>query len=79
MQVQHMTGSNARLILTFNGGSSSLKFALYAFGQAAPDLRGPFDRLGRAGTKLEVRRAEGRQEELPVEAQDHATALTLFV
>ncbi|MBU1336384.1 MAG: acetate/propionate family kinase [Alphaproteobacteria bacterium] len=70
-----MADGNGGFVLTLNGGSSSLKFAFYAAGQAAPDMRGQFDRLGRAGTTFRVRRADARQEELPVEAKDHAGAL----
>lgn len=70
-----MAESNPQLVLTLNGGSSSLKFALYTAGKSAPDLRGQFDRLGRSGTTFNVRMARQPQEARPVKANDHATAL----
>lgn len=73
-----MAGSDNQLVLTLNGGSSSLKFALYAADQGTPHLRGQFDRLGRAGTTFRVRWADGRNLDLPVEAKDHVSALSIL-
>lgn len=71
-----MAASNSQLILTLNGGSSSLKFALYATGLSrAPVLRGQFDRLGQSGTTFRVRKEGQHQDARPVRAADHATAL----
>ena len=70
-----MAESDSQLVLTLNGGSSSLKFALYAAGKPVPHLRGQFDRLGRSGTTFKVRMAGRHQDAQPVKADDHAAAL----
>ncbi len=70
-----MAESNTQLVLTLNGGSSSLKFALYPTGPSRPILRGQFDRLGHPGTTFSVRKVGQRQDALPVRVEDHATAL----
>lgn len=70
-----MAEGNVRHVLTLNGGSSSLKFALYTAGKSAPDMRGQFDRLGRSGTTFNVRIAGQPREAQPVKADDHAAAL----
>jgi acetate kinase len=63
-------------VLTINGGSSSLKFAIFA--RTAPIIRifsGRVERVGRSGARLVVCDADGRQrEEHPVEAPDQAAA-----
>lgn len=43
-----------RNILTLNGGSSSLKFAIFDASQAQRRSKGQFDRVGRDGTTLRV-------------------------
>src|SRR5579862_5895601 len=50
-------------VLTINGGSSSIKFALYR-GVAPPEriLQGKIDRIGSAGTRLTVEGGETRGE-----------------
>jgi acetate kinase len=70
-----MAESNTQLVLTLNGGSSSLKFALYPVGRSTSLLRGQFDRLGRSGTTFSVRKEGQHQDVRPVRAEDHATAL----
>lgn len=70
-----MAESDSQLVLTLNGGSSSLKFALFAAGKPVPHLRGQFDRLGRSGTTFKVRMAGRHQDAQPVKADDHAAAL----
>ena len=70
-----MAESDSQLVLALNGGSSSLKFALYASGKPVPHLRGQFDRLGRSGTTFKVRMAGRHQDAQPVKADDHAAAL----
>ena len=68
-------------ILTLNGGSSSLRFALFS---AAGDLRrlhnGLIERIGRPGTLLHSRGAEASvRESRPLEAGDHAAATAALV
>lgn len=70
-----MAESNTQLVLTLNGGSSSLKFALYPVGTSASLLWGQFDRLGQADTTFSVRQEGQHQDAQPVGAEDHATAL----
>ncbi|MEX0860465.1 MAG: acetate/propionate family kinase [Cucumibacter sp.] len=51
---------DARFVLTLNGGSSTLKFALYSLeGAAQRRLRGQFDRLDRPGTGFRFEDASG--------------------
>ncbi|HKM52279.1 MAG TPA: acetate/propionate family kinase [Isosphaeraceae bacterium] len=67
-------------ILTINGGSSSLKFALFA--QDEPPLRllsGRIERIGMAGTRLIVAEANREQEASEVEAADQAAAVHLLI
>ncbi|MEO6178430.1 MAG: acetate/propionate family kinase [Devosia sp.] len=71
-----MANSNARFVLTLNGGSSSLKFALYADGTSTPHLRGQFERLGRSGTTFSVRMLGQQKDPRPIDAGDHADALS---
>lgn len=67
----------ARCILTINGGSSSIKFAVFS-PVSNPDalprqlLRGTVERIGLPSTILSVGAADGHgSETLPVEAADH--------
>ncbi|HLZ34825.1 MAG TPA: acetate/propionate family kinase [Nitrospira sp.] len=68
-------------ILTINGGSSSLKFALYR--TAPPLLRlagGMIDRIGLPGSTMIVTdRATGQSEQRSVEAPDHAACAGLLM
>ena len=53
-------------ILAINGGSSSIKFALYWVGTSpkpSPSLSGTLDRIGRGGTTLSWRATEGAPSE----------------
>lgn len=63
-------------ILTINGGSSSVKFALYeACETPRLLLGGKIDRIGLSGTNLIVNDSGGKlQQLLPLEAADHRTA-----
>jgi len=63
------------LILTINGGSSSIKFALYPAGRQRRLLAGKVDRIGLSGTNLAVQPPSGSaQSVLPIKAADHRTA-----
>ena len=67
-------------ILTVNGGSSSLKFAL--FDRADPPARrasGRIERIGLAGTRLAATGVGGTIREAGVEAPDHRAAAGLLV
>jgi acetate kinase len=67
-------------ILTINGGSSSLKFALFALGdRPARLLSGRVERVGMPSSRLVVADADGRQEESTVEAPDLAAAVNLLI
>ncbi|MEO7221853.1 MAG: hypothetical protein ABIY37_05220, partial [Devosia sp.] len=70
-----MANSNDGYVLTLNGGSSSLKFALYADGTSTRHLRGQFERLGRSGTTFSVSMLGQHDDPQPIDAADHADAL----
>jgi acetate kinase len=67
---------NASQVLTINGGSSSIKFALYQRGNPAKrGLHGKIDRIGLPGTSLAFQDASGIQREpQSVASGDHAAA-----
>jgi acetate kinase len=61
-------------ILTINGGSSSIKFALFG-ADGRRRLAGKVDRIGLSGTNLAVHDASGKPgSAVPVKAANHATA-----
>lgn len=63
------------LILTLNGGSSSLKFALFASGTTPRrELSGKIERIGLGASTLSVIFADGRRQRSGVDASDHAAA-----
>src|SRR5262249_34153388 len=67
-------------ILTINGGSSSLKFALFAMAdRPARLLSGRVERIGMPSSQLMIADAEGRQESSAVEAPDLAAAVELLI
>jgi len=70
-----------RGILTINGGSSTIRFAL--FGTGAPPRRrlaGKVDRIGAAGTHLSfVGEEESRPRRVDMAAADHASAADLLI
>jgi acetate kinase len=63
-------------VLTINGGSSSIKFALYGPGEPARRLlSGELERIGLGDAALRVKGTDGQPpESQPVEAPDHASA-----
>ena len=73
-----MTKSN---ILTINGGSSSIKFALYQAGEPLKrGLYGKVDRIGLSGTNLTFDdRATDQQESRKLAASDHKSAANLLI
>jgi acetate kinase len=74
-------GSRRPCVLTINGGSSSLKFAVFA--AADPIVRilsGRVERVGNSGSRMVVSDAGGiRREDRAVEAPDQATAARLVI
>ena len=57
-------------ILALNGGSSSIKFSLYAMGQEPVKwLSGKIDRIGLPGSKLTYNDSRSKDGELPVDAK----------
>lgn len=73
-----------QVVLTINGGSSSIKFAVYALGEAGGEpqrgLAGQLDRIGQPGTRLTVcDPATGQPSSQPVEAADQAAAIQFLL
>jgi acetate kinase len=70
-----------RSILAINGGSSSLKFAVFALADPARrQFSGRVERIGRGEARLVVTGADGaRREDASVEAPDQAAAARLVI
>jgi acetate kinase len=68
-------------ILTINGGSSSVKFAVYPAGEPLKrGLYGTVDRIGMSGTNLTFHaQAANRQDTCRLDAADHKSAATFLV
>src|SRR5690348_1282422 len=67
-------------ILTINGGSSSLKFALFtALDRAERLVSGAIERIGMPGTRFIVKTTNGSSEESTVAAPDQAAAVALLI
>ena len=68
-------------VLTINGGSSSIRFAVYATGKAQPCLlHGKVDRIGLSGTNLSVHASDGKPEVTRrLAAADHNTAVKFLL
>ena len=68
-------------ILTINGGSSSIKFALYQGGESLKrGLYGRVDRIGLSGTNLTFQDpARNHQDSRTLTASDHKSAATFLV
>src|SRR5580658_1023744 len=75
-----MKPANAR-VLTINGGSSSIKFALYEAGKTLKrGLYGKVDRIGLSGTNLTFHDADGKpQASLNLTAADHKSATNFLI
>jgi len=68
------------MILTLNGGSSSLKFALFKEGE--PPMRlagGKIERIGSPGSAMTLVKQGGRPWFRPVEAPDHGSGVALIL
>jgi len=68
-------------ILTINGGSSSIKFALYAAVKPLKrGLYGTIDRIGLSGTDLKFHAADGKPESSrKLTAADHKSAANSLI
>lgn len=77
MQTSHESSP----LLTINGGSSSIRFALYAAGESLRLLlHGKLDRIGVRGTNLIVKDAAGKQQDnCAIEAADHGAAVSVLL
>jgi acetate kinase len=73
--------SDPPLILTINGGSSSIKFALYRIGEPLRQgLHGKIDRIGLSGTNLTFTDPTGKQEKsCTFPASDHKSAANFLI
>jgi len=72
---------NKASVLTINGGSSSIKFALYHVEEPLKrGLYGKVDRIGLSGTNLTFSDPAGNQQEsLNIEASDHKSAANFLI
>jgi acetate kinase len=68
-------------VLTINGGSSSIRFAIYQVGQPPRrTLAGKIDRIGLSGTHLTFRDASGREQgSRAIAAADHRSAANILI
>jgi acetate kinase len=67
-------------VLTINGGSSSIKFALYQVRDPLErTLFGKVDRIGLSGTTLTFKGPDGTQQESSLAASDHKSAANSLI
>jgi len=68
-------------VLTINGGSSSIKFALYQAGGALERrLYGKIDRIGLSGTNLTFKDSTGKsQDSRTIDSADHRSAVAFLL
>lgn len=67
-------------ILAINGGSSSLRFGLFAAPRLERVLAGKFERIGLPGARLAVAdSAANKKEDRPIEAPDHRACLPILI
>jgi acetate kinase len=73
--------TNEPLILTVNGGSSSIKFAAFACGKPpVRRLSGEVQRIGDPGAKLQaIRPGDATPDERPIDAADYAHAAASLI
>jgi acetate kinase len=72
---------NQTCVLAINGGSSSIKFALYQVGEPLErGLHGKVDRIGPSGTNLTCHDPDGRpQADCSLAAADHKSAVSFLM
>lgn len=70
-----------RSVLTINGGSSSIKFALYRTdGPPERSIYGKVDRIGLPGTKLTFNDLlQNQQDSFDIKASDHRSAVNVLI
>ena len=67
-------------VLTINGGSSSIKFALYQVGKPLKrGLYGKVDRIGLSGTNLSFNDSTGKKHDRSLTAADHQSAANWLI
>jgi len=68
-------------VLTINGGSSSIKFAVYATGELLKQtIHGEVDRIGMSGTNLTFQvPAAHQRDSRPLDASDHKSAARFLI
>lgn len=67
-------------LLTINGGSSSIRFALYEKGEPLRRLLdGKVDRVGLSGTKLTFKDSTGPQDSRAIDTGDHRSAVAFLL
>jgi len=67
-------------VLTINGGSSSIKFALYQVGKPLKrGLYGKVDRIGLSGTNLSFNDSTGKKHDRSLTAADHKSAANCLI
>ena len=67
-------------ILTINGGSSSIKFALFGTGESLPRvMAGRIERIGFADASFRVAEADGTRTSMPLDAPNHTAAVNALV
>jgi acetate kinase len=73
-------GSLMQSILSINGGSSSIKFALYDRGEVLqPQFKGKVEGIGRKGAKLTIRHSSGPQRGIDLPKSDFKSAIKFLV
>ena len=72
---------NGRLVLTINGGSSSIRFAIYPFGEPIQNLlSGKIERIGLADSLFKASGSDNKPEErLSIAAPDHQAAMDFLM
>ena len=81
MTQKFIVKSNTTSVLTINGSSSSIKFALYEIGEPLKRcLHGKVDRIGLSGTTLTFTVLDGKpQANLSLTAADHKSAANFLI
>jgi acetate kinase len=75
-----MLSSNQSSVLTINGGSSSIKFALYTAGEPLNLLSaGAVENIGAANTELKFKAGKGQQQTISLKAAGHPEVVTVLM
>ena len=80
MEISTAMNSLKARILTINGGSSSIKFAVFTAGNVPNrECHGQISRIGQPGTSLTSTEATGNKKTAPVAATDYSGAVDFLV